>query len=57
MAHGNFPNSKIKFGYSPGWYLIRELKEEFIIDSESGDFVAEGIFDYGGNKFLFWLKK
>jgi 8-oxo-dGTP diphosphatase len=42
-----FPGGKIEPEESPQVCLSRELKEEFGISTEIGDFVAESIFDYG----------
>ena len=42
-----FPGGKIEPQETPQACLSRELKEEFGISTEIGDFVAESIFDYG----------
>ena len=38
---------QIEPGETPEQCLKRELNEEFTIESEIGEFVAESIFDYG----------
>jgi 8-oxo-dGTP diphosphatase len=45
--HWGFPGSKFEPGETPEQCLKRGLKEEFTIESEIGEFVAESTFDYG----------
>jgi 8-oxo-dGTP diphosphatase len=49
-GHWEFPGEKIEPGETPEQCLKRELKEEFTIESEIGEFVAESIFDYGDKR-------
>jgi 8-oxo-dGTP diphosphatase len=49
-GHWEFPSGKIEPGESPEQCLKRELKEEFTIETEIGEFVAESIFDYGDKR-------
>jgi 8-oxo-dGTP diphosphatase len=49
-GHWEFLGGKIEPGETPEQCLKCELKEEFTIDSEVGEFVVESIFDYGDKR-------
>ena len=49
-GHWEFLGGKIAPGETLGQCLKRELKEEFTIEAEIGEFVAESIFDYGNKR-------
>jgi len=47
-GHWEFPGGKIEEHESPKQCLIRELKEEFGVETSVGSFVAESIHNYDG---------
>lgn len=49
-GHWRSHGGKIEPGETPEQCLKRELKEEFTIEAEIGEFVAESIFDYGDKR-------
>jgi|UniRef100_UPI004047CD9F mutator protein MutT len=49
-GYWEFPGGKIEQNETPEQCLIREIKEEFLVDIEVKEFVGESIFNYPGKE-------